>query len=186
MSAQPFHNDFRRTREASHRINVARIDEQRRCHELVKRAPSGTTDRNWSKVTRQSPARVKRHAVRRDRLLSKQSLKSGERRINMHLINNIDKRRDGALRDNLVGVAQAKLIRDGSAPVSCDYIRMRLIENVRVRGARTHARKQLEIRGEATPAAQNRAIVFDLSRDEDEASIHLRAVKLSTRAFILG
>ena len=52
---------------------------------------------------------------------------------------------------------------------------MRLVENVGLRGLRSHPLQQLEIRRQATPASLDRAIVFNLPRHQDVNALTRRA-----------
>jgi hypothetical protein len=60
-------------------------------------------------------------------------------------VDHADERGDGQLTDNFIGVMQTLSLRDHSAPMAGKNVRVRLVENVRVRRLLTYSFQQLEI-----------------------------------------
>ena len=110
--AQPFNNDFGRARQAGRRVEITRIEQQRRGNEFIERPFRGPTSRYRSKIARETPARIERHPVCGHSLLAHQCFEPGERRVHVHFVDHRDERCDRRLANDLVSVLKAHSIRD--------------------------------------------------------------------------
>ena len=160
---ETLHQHFGRTRQASHRIQIARIKQQSRSHELVKRAARGAAWRDGAEVHGQAPAGIEGHPVYSDPLTADQRLEACERAVHMEFVDHRDQCSHRCTGLDVVGEGCDISFRDQAAAVTGQHVRMGLVDDLGVRPRLfSGAAKQFDIGGQRT-AAGYRTVILDLS-----------------------
>src|SRR5689334_7294442 len=161
--AEPPNENFGRAWQSRDRIEVARVEQQRRRDQFVESPPGSAPRGDWTEVAGETPAGIEGDAMRGHRLSPQQRFKTGERAVDVHFVDKVDQCGNGRIANDLVGNREAKLVRDRPFAVPGLDVGVGFVDEVRIGRGRSYAPEQLEVARQARPAGHHGAVVLDLT-----------------------